>query len=146
MKKKCKICGEEFEKVYANHKICSKDCRKKARCQRSKRWREKNPKKVKEMCKDYYEKDPVKAGARCRAWVRKNKNRVNLKRRENYQKHRENRLINIKDRKIIKKDKCKDCDSKEKLEIHHISYKPSITEVLCRRCHYKKHGRRIIKT
>jgi len=71
------------------------------------------------------------------------KNRDKLKEYavKNYKNNLEKKRIVMKDynKYRFSKKECKDCGSKENLEIHHITYLPSKIEILCRTCHRKKH-------
>ena len=127
----CGICEEEFEVVYPNHKYCSPECVKKSEGIKSKKWRDNNPEKVKETNNAYYYKDPVKCKEIRNNWIIRNKEKFSKANARYYQKNREIILIRASDRKKIVKVICEVCGSKERLEIHHFSYKPSIYLHIC---------------
>ena len=57
-------------------------------------------------------------------------------------------------RRILARDgyTCTDCGSREKLQVHHLCYRPVLEDALdadlatlCQECHKKVHGRRVVR-
>ena len=144
LKKICGFCKEEFETDTSkakNVKYCSQKCVRKSECIRSKRWRDTNQEKDKATRRRYYNKNPLKCKKMWQNWIGTNRERFNLKHKEYYDKNKEIDLIRKRDYNLIKKEECVLCWDKKDLTLHHISYKPSISMVLCNECHLKKHGK-----
>jgi len=55
------------------------------------------------------------------------------------------KVSDIMKRLLNKPQKCKRCGSVKNLHIHHPNYaQPLRIEILCRNCHYRAHGRRVV--
>ncbi len=136
--KKCGICGDDIENT--NYKYCSTKCVNKSQALRMQRWRIDNPERVKKMSKRRYYENPIRAKRFHDNWILNNKEKYSKTNAEYYRKNRETILVRARDRKIVVKIKCEICGIREKLEIHHFWYKPSICIVVCHECHLKLHG------
>ena len=150
MIKVCEICGNKFTPYRSTNRFCSKECRAKDENKRyleiHKKWVRENPEKRKKAWRKYNET---------------HKEIINKKNRENYYRKRDYYLkyqkleinkINNNARtraKIVMKNadikkECFECGSLEKIQIHHIDYKPINNDLsnliyLCSTCHGKRH-------
>jgi hypothetical protein len=115
--KKCKFCKKKFLDITNNQSkiYCSKQC----------------------SYRQWYKTKGYLTRKKYNISSKENRKRW----KENYYKKREIILIRKHDRDNIKKDECHICKSKINLEIHHLSYKPSIYIILCYNCHLKEHGK-----
>jgi len=94
---KCKLpeCDNMFYKL-GNVNYCSQECRKiadrKSNARRLRKWRKKNPEKVKQYSKEYLKKNREKHNEYQRRWRAKNSNYF----KERYKKQKEENIKNSK--------------------------------------------------
>jgi len=130
----CIICGKEFKRKKQSRAItCSKKCSKERKRRYNKKWQKKFQKENKDRVALY-----------SRKWASRNKDKVNERSKRAYKRHKDKFLVRTKTRQNNEKiGKCFDCGKKGKTEFHHLSYEPNIFIELCKRCHYKRHGREL---
>ena len=126
---------------------------------RSKKWRELNPERWREICRESAMRarrakgikpkavlTPEKLKALRKAWRKLNPKKMSKYVREwqkrNPEKLKAHHAVNhaIEDGKLIKSPACQRCGAETKLEGHHLDYaKPLEVTWLCRPCHRAEH-------
>ena len=79
-----------------------------------------------------------------RKYAHKNKDKIIEKNKKQYHKDKTKALVRAKTFYSNEKTGvCFDCKEKGKTEFHHLSYEPNIFIEVCKRCHNKRHGRKL---
>lgn len=123
----CLECGTKFKKHYSQIS-CSDKCKKERKKRQAKE-------RYKKYGKKYY-------ADKVRTYAHNNKEKVNQKAKEVYNKDKTKALIRARTRNENRLTGfCNDCLTNKKTEFHHLSYKPVKIIEVCKKCHNKRHGR-----
>ena len=128
-KRKCIICGKEFQPTNGRSQTCSEECRKQKKAKYDKKYLKQNPEISRVASKN---------------WQQNNRKKVNAKARERWKKDKRLQIRNhtnelIRKKGISKYGKCELCGVLGDREAHHIKYTREDFILICQKCHQKIH-------
>ena len=142
--KTCLYCGNKYTPYRSSQKYCS-NCSKKANKEYKHNWYETNKPRILKKRSKYFQEHKREEVKRTKKWRDENPKKfkeMKHKERKIYiKKYPEKIKAQSMAKKIPLKSYCEICGSNENLERHHPNYnKPLIIITLCKSCHTKIHG------